>query len=66
MAALMLIELAVVALAWLLFWDAMRQTDGRESLASRLTRHRERRLADEAEQWLTARGGVPGGPAEGA
>ena len=64
MAALLLIELAVVALAWVLFWDAMRQTDGRESLASRLTRHRERRLADEAERWLTAGAGTSG-PAEG-
>ncbi len=54
----MLLELAVVALAAVFFWDAVQQTSGRESLASRLTRYRERRLADEAEQWLTG-GGEP-------
>ncbi len=56
MAFLLLLEFGVVALAAVLFWDAVQQTSRRESLVSRLTRHRERRLADEAEQWLTGSG----------
>ncbi len=56
MAFLVLLELFVVVLAAVLFWDAVQQTSRRESLVSRLTRHRERRLAEEAEQWLTSSG----------